>query len=83
VAVENEIELIPSMPDAHGIQHSIKKALERDAKIESRNLDVETSPGTVTLKGYVRSLSERDAAVGAAWAAPGVRHVDDQLNVSY
>jgi osmotically-inducible protein OsmY len=81
VAVENEIELIPSMPDVQDIQHSIKKALERDAKVEAKNLDVETSPGTVTLKGIVHSVYERDAAVTAAWAAPGVRHVDDQLNV--
>jgi osmotically-inducible protein OsmY len=68
------------MPDAPDIQHSIKKAFERDAKLEAERLDVETSPGTVTLKGNVRSVYERDAAVTAARAAPGVRHVDDQLN---
>jgi osmotically-inducible protein OsmY len=81
VAIENQIQLIPSMPDAPDIQHSIKKAFERDAKLEAERLDVETSPGTVTLKGNVRSVYERDAAVAAAWAAPGVRQVDDQLNV--
>ncbi len=83
VAVENEIELIPSMPDVQDVQHSIKKALERNAKVEAKNLDVATSPGTVTLTGNVHSVYERDAAVAAAWAAPGVRHVDDQLNVIY
>ena len=36
VAVENEIELIPSMPDVQDVQHSIKKALERNAKVEAR-----------------------------------------------
>jgi len=81
VAVENNIQLVPSMPDAPDVQHAIKKALERDAKIEAERLDVETSPGTVTLKGNVHSVYERDAAVAAAWAAPGVRHVDDQLNI--
>jgi osmotically-inducible protein OsmY len=84
VAVDNKVKLIPSVPDAHDVQHSVKKALERDAKIEAEHLDVEASPGgTVTLKGNVRSVYERDAAVAAAWAAPGVRHVDDQLNVLY
>jgi len=81
VAVENNIQLVPSMPDGPDVQHAIKKALERDAKIEAERLDVETSPGTVTLKGNVHSVYERDAAVAAAWAAPGVRHVDDQLNI--
>jgi osmotically-inducible protein OsmY len=78
VAIENQMQLIPSMPDAPDIQHSIKKAFERDAKLEAERLDVQTSPGTVTLKGNVSSVYERDAA---AWAAPGVRHVHDQLYV--
>jgi BON domain len=66
VAIENQIQLIPSMPDAPDIQHSIKKAFERDPKLEAERLDVETCPGTVTLKGNVRSVYERDAAVAAA-----------------
>jgi hypothetical protein len=31
----------------------------------------------------VRSWDERDAAVAAAWAAPGVKSVDDLLTVAY
>jgi osmotically-inducible protein OsmY len=67
VAVDNNVKLIPSVPDAHDVQHSVKKALERDAKVEAEHLDVEASPGgTVALKGNVRSAYERDAAVAAA-----------------
>jgi len=37
----------------------------------------------VTLSGSVDSGVERDAAVNAAWAAPGVRLVDDEIVVNY
>jgi osmotically-inducible protein OsmY len=46
-------------------------------------LSVATANGTVTLTGAVRSWSEHDAAVAAAWAAPGVRDVDDRILVHY
>jgi osmotically-inducible protein OsmY len=35
----------------------------------------------VTLKGSVHSWQERDAAQGAAWSAPGVRDVVNQLTL--
>jgi len=44
---------------------------------------VASSNGTVTLRGTVRSWSERDAAVAAAWAVAGVRAVHDHLTLSY
>ena len=50
---------------------------------DADNIVVASSNGTVTLRGSVRSWSERDAAVAAAWATPGVRTVDDHLTLSY
>lgn len=38
--------------------------------------------GLVTLTGSVSSWNERDQAVRAAWGAPGVTSVDDQLVVT-
>lgn len=73
--VENDVDLAWPTPSAWDVQHSIKKALERDAKLDADSLVVAASDGTVTLRGSVRSWSEHDAAVGAAWAAPGVRTV--------
>lgn len=81
--VENDVYLAWPTPSAGDVQHSIKKALERDAKLDADNLVVASSDGAVTLRGSVRSWSEHDAAVGAAWAAPGVRTVHDHLTVSY
>jgi osmotically-inducible protein OsmY len=83
VGVDDEIMLAEPTPDPSDVAHDIKKAFERDARLDSQNLSVESSNGTVTLRGTVRSWYERDAAVAAAWAAPGARAVDDQLSIVY
>jgi BON domain len=70
--VENDVELVGPTPSSHDIEHSIKRAIERDAKLDARDVRVATSPGTVTLRGTVRSWAEHDAAVYAASAAPEV-----------
>jgi osmotically-inducible protein OsmY len=66
-----------------GISDAIQKAFKRDAKIDADTLTVAASDGTVTLNGSVRSWSENDAALAAAWAGPGVTTVNDRLTVSY
>jgi osmotically-inducible protein OsmY len=81
--VEDDIELTVPPAEADDVKHDIKKAMERDAKLDAKEISVETYHGTVTLSGSVRSWAEHDAAVGAAWAAPGVSTVEDQLLVSY
>jgi osmotically-inducible protein OsmY len=81
--LENDVYLTWPTPAAGDVQHSITKALERDAKLDADNLAVATSNGAVTLTGRVRSWSEHDAAVAAAWAAPGVTTVHDHVTISY
>jgi osmotically-inducible protein OsmY len=83
LGVENDIYLDSPAPYAGDVRDSIRKALERDAKIDSDDIAVETVNGTAILTGNVRSWSEHDAAVAAAWAAPGVTAVDDRLSISY
>ena len=72
-------------PDAgpEDVKQSIKHAFERNAKLDAKNLTVESANGTAILEGTVSSWPEHDEAIAAAWAAPGVRDVDDQLRVSY
>jgi osmotically-inducible protein OsmY len=65
------------------VKHSIKKALERDAKLDAKNLSVETNDGTVTVTGTVGSWAEHDSAIAAAWSAPGVKKVEDHVLVGY
>jgi osmotically-inducible protein OsmY len=81
--VDDDITLTTPSASTGDVKHSIKKALERDAKLDAEELSVESSNGTVTLSGTVSSWAEHDAAVNAAWAAPGVSMVDDLIFVDY
>lgn len=83
IGVENDIYLDVATPYASDVKHSIKKALARNAKLDAKNIDVETVDGTAILTGRVSSWAEHDAAVAAAWAAPGVTTVNDRINILY
>ena len=55
----------------------------RDARLDADGLDIEAFDSTVRLIGTVSSWPEHDAAVAAAWPAPGVTTVDDRIAVLY
>jgi osmotically-inducible protein OsmY len=73
--------IIKTKPTPEGIKVKIEDAFKRNADLDARRIGVNTYNGKVTLSGSVSSWSERDAAESAAWAAPGVSSVDDQLVV--
>ncbi|GES40761.1 BON domain-containing protein [Rhizobium dioscoreae] len=81
VGVSNLIEVVPGI-SADDVKKRIENALERDAELEARAIQVDVSGGKVTLKGKVRTWSERRAAERAAWSAPGVCALDDQLAIT-
>jgi len=83
VSVDDEIDLVPPSPTAGDVQHSIKKAMERNAKLDADSVAVDSSNGTITLDGTVSSWADHDEAVSAAWAAPGVTNVKDHIHVAY
>jgi osmotically-inducible protein OsmY len=83
VDVFNEIELEYPTPDAGDVKESIKKAFKRNASLDAEDLDVSTENGTVTISGTVSSWVEHDEAIDAAWAAPGVTSVREQMTVAY
>jgi osmotically-inducible protein OsmY len=83
VAIENDIDLADTTPSSTDVEKKIKKAFSRNAKLDANALTVATSYGTVTLSGQVGSWDEHDDAVAAAWAAPGVKSVEDLLTVAY
>ncbi|KVC94710.1 OsmY domain-containing protein [Burkholderia ubonensis] len=66
---------------AGDIGATIRKAMQRHAEREANHIDVIVQDGTVTLNGKVDSYAEREVARGAAWSAPGVRVVVDNLVV--
>jgi len=51
-------------------------------EVDARRITVTARDNKVELNGYVRSWLERDEAERAAWAAPGVSQVVDNLVVS-
>jgi osmotically-inducible protein OsmY len=63
------------------VGRKIKAALHRSAELDASRIQVETHDGRVTLKGTVRSWAERTDAERAAWSAPGVTAIDDQIVV--
>ena len=81
VGVNNGIVLKPrTTPD--NIERRIRDALTRQAEREAKGIEVEVHGLTAVLRGTVHSMAERMAAQGAAWSAPGISRVDNELRVS-
>ncbi len=76
--VSNLIAL-KTMVGASDVKLKIENALSRAAELDGEHINVEVTGNKVTLKGNVSSWAERDEAERAAWSAPGVWMVDDQL----
>ena len=63
------------------IAAKIAAAFKRSAEIDARRINVTAQDGKVILTGNVQSWAERQEAERAAWAAPGVRQVEDRISV--
>ncbi len=81
VCVTNNIRL-KSHASTKGVKDKIIAAFHRSADIDARRINVETHDGTVKISGNVRSWSEREEAMRAAWAAPGVTSVENDIIVT-
>lgn len=64
------------------VHERIRAALARHANRESSNIELSVDGSSVTLRGTVASWAERDAAQAAAWSAPGIARVDNELRVA-
>ncbi|MBY5344437.1 BON domain-containing protein [Rhizobium leguminosarum bv. viciae] len=80
VGLSNLIEIAPRV-SAADVKKRIEDAFKRDAELESQGIRVEVSGGSVTLRGKVHTWSERRAAERAAWSAPGIKTLNDQIAV--
>jgi osmotically-inducible protein OsmY len=78
--VTNALNVV-SRPSAPDVKQRIESAFKRHAELDARQIQVEAHDGRVTLRGTVRSWTERQEAELAVWAAPGVTMLDDQLAV--
>ncbi|HYQ41623.1 MAG TPA: BON domain-containing protein [Polyangiaceae bacterium] len=79
--VLNEIQVSPVATAPTDIRRSIEAALERRALREARRINLEIHEGHVILTGRVHSWAERQSVVGATKNTPGVRSVDDRLQI--
>jgi osmotically-inducible protein OsmY len=81
LGVSDLINLKPSVSPAD-IKRKIEEAFKRNAEIDANRIQVKSSDGEVVLEGTVRSWAERQEAERVAWAAPGVKKVEDHIRVS-
>lgn len=79
--VTNNITVTARDVSAYDVSRSIKEALERRADRAADRIKVETKGTVVTLTGTVPSFGDRRAVEGAAWSAPGVTDVRDEIAV--
>jgi osmotically-inducible protein OsmY len=80
LGVRNRIVLSPQLQPTD-VRQRIESALKRSAELASQEIRVRVSGGAVTLEGTVDSWAARTHAETAAWAAPGVTEVRNELLV--
>jgi osmotically-inducible protein OsmY len=78
--VSNLIE-VKKTPSSFDVRSRIVDALKRTADIDASTITVVTEGDTVKLGGKVHANYERRIAERAAWAAPGVNRIEDNIMV--
>jgi osmotically-inducible protein OsmY len=81
--VINNVTIQPqNRVSASDVKGRIIAALKRNAEADAASISVDAdNNGSVTLRGTAHSWAERTEAERAAWGAPGVRTVSDELTV--
>lgn len=79
--VIDNIELRPRV-EPRDVKNKIEAALQRRAHFDTKGITVGVEEGTVTLSGVVDSWAERETVEHAAWNAPGVHKVVDNLVIA-
>ena len=77
--IRNEIVVEPAQ-GAPDLERRVKDALDR-VELHGSHVSVETHDRSVTLRGRVHSLAERQTVERAVWGTPGVAGVEDLLTV--
>jgi VCBS repeat-containing protein len=78
--VANRVTVVPRAA-GHDMKRRITQALYRNAALDAKHIDVTVSGSVVHLRGTATSWLQRDAAERAAYDAPGITLVDNQVVV--
>ena len=81
VGISNLVTLRQA-PVAGDIKERIMAAIKRSANADAASVTVITDGGKVTLGGRVKAWTERQIAERAAWAAPGVTSIEDNIIIA-
>lgn len=80
--VSNFVVVKPQVK-AEDVDSAIQAAFERHALLDANKIHAVTSGSTVVLSGTARNYTEREAAEWAAYSAPGVANVDNNIRVEW
>lgn len=80
LGVINNIDVTPHA-SVSDVKKCIEDALKRHAEVHAKDIGVRVIGGKVILEGAVTGLAEKVAIERAAWSAPGVHWVKDDIVV--
>jgi osmotically-inducible protein OsmY len=81
VGISNLIEVIPKVT-VNVVKSQIESALKRQARDNIHEIGIDINGDEVTLRGSVRSWSDRELVKDVLWSVPGVRKVVDFMDIT-
>ncbi len=78
--LRNEIMIAPAV-HLGDVRARVEEAFKRSALIDSGRIKVQILPDGISLRGHARTRAEHEAALEAAWSAPGVARVEDHITI--
>ena len=81
LGIINNIVIVPKLKPSE-VKNKISAAFHRSATIDADNIEIEADGNKVVLSGSVRSFAEKRDAEKAAWLAPGVSQVENNIEIN-